>query len=311
MRALITGISGFVGRYLAQNLINNGYEVWGGTRKCPPPLITSVNIIDIDFSQQDRVQRVLEDIRPDVIFHLSGQSSVKYSWDNIEETFQSNLMDTIGLFEAIRKSTVSDLVKVISIGSSEEYGLVTKLPIIEENNTNPLNPYGLSKASVSRLAQHYSKQYGLQIIHARAFNHIGPGQMLGFVTSDFAKQIVEIEHGKADPVIYVGNLTSKRDFTDVRDIVEGYRLLFEQGVSGQVYNVCSGLCVSIRSILDQLILFSSTTIEVIIDENKMRPSDVPEYYGSNKKINQATGWTPAIPLEKSLYDIYQYWKKST
>jgi GDP-4-dehydro-6-deoxy-D-mannose reductase len=135
--------------------------------------------------------------------------------------------------------------------------------------------------------------------------------MLGFVTSDFAKQVVDIENGKADPVLYIGDLSSKRDFTDVRDIVEAYRLLYEKGVSGQVYNVCSGVCISIQTILDILLSFSSKSIEIIVDPNKLRPNNVIEYYGSNNKLKQATGWEPSILLEKSLYDIYHYWNENS
>jgi GDP-4-dehydro-6-deoxy-D-mannose reductase len=309
MIALITGVSGFVGHHLAINLLNNGYIVWGGTRKNSTISIKGLHIIEMDFSDHEKLRRTLEDIKPDVIFHLSGQSSVRYSWDRVEETFHSNLMDTIGLLEVIKHSSLINTVKVVSIGSSEEYGMVSQLPITEETSANPINPYGLSKYSVSTLAHYYSEHFGLKIIHARAFNHIGPGQMLGFVTSDFAKQVIDIELGKADPILYVGDLSSKRDFTDVRDIVEAYRLLFEKGVSGQIYNVCSGACTSIRDILDQLVKMSSKFIEIIIDEKKLRPNDVPEYYGSNQKIIKATGWIPRIQLETSLYDIYQYWKK--
>lgn len=308
MRALITGCSGFVANHLACNLLDNGYEVWGGTRRLIPSIPTRIHLVEMNFSQQQKLIDVLESIRPTVIFHLSGQSSVKHSWNHIDETFQSNLMDTLALFEAVKNSSIVKNVMVISIGSSEEYGFVKELPIFEEEPANPLNPYGLSKLTISRVVPYYTGLYGLNIIHTRAFNHIGPGQKLGFVASDFAKQVVDIEVGKVEPVLYVGDLSSKRDFTDVRDIVEAYRLVAERGESGQIYNICSGTCISVRSILDMLVSFSSRTIEIIVDEKKMRPNDVKEYYGSNKKIKLATGWKPSILLEDSLYDIYRFWK---
>ncbi|UNK18773.1 GDP-mannose 4,6-dehydratase [Paenibacillus sp. N3/727] len=308
MKALITGVSGFVGKYLAQNLIDHGYEVWGTSRVTPPFIINGVNIINIDFSHKDTITKAMEDVKPDVIFHLSGQSSVQYSWSHINETFQSNVMDAIGLFEAIKDSTIKKTVRIVSIGSSEEYGLVKDLPIMEDADTNPGNPYGLSKLTLSKLVLSYCSFHEMNIIHARAFNHIGPGQALGFVTSDFANQLINIELGKVEPVISVGDLSSKRDFTDVRDIVEAYRLLFEKGKAGEVYNVCSGKCVSIQDILTLLLSFSSKQIEVIVNKDKLRPNNVPEYYGSNHKLTETTGWAPSITLENSLKDIYIYWK---
>lgn len=309
MKALITGVSGFVGRYLAQNLVNHGYEVWGTSREVPSSMLGDMKILKMDFSDKEAITKVMEEVRPDVIFHLSGQSSVQYSWSHINETFQSNVMDAIGLFEAVKDSSIRSRVRIISIGSSEEYGLVKDLPIVEDADTNPGNPYGLSKLTLSKLIHSYCSIHEMNIIHARAFNHIGPGQALGFVTSDFANQLIKIELGKAEPVISVGDLSSKRDFTDVRDIVEAYRLLVEKGKAGEVYNVCSGKCVSIEDILTLLVSFSSKPIEVVVNKNKLRPNNVPEYYGSNHKLMETTGWIPSISLENSLRDIYMYWRK--
>ncbi|MEK4292878.1 GDP-mannose 4,6-dehydratase [Paenibacillus sp. FSL R5-0914] len=306
-RALITGASGFVGQYLISNLLNNGYEVWGGTRSSSPSFIKGLNVVPIDFSNYESVKSALLNISPDVIFHLSGQSSVKYSWDHVSETFSSNVMETIILLDAVKNSSLIGKVKLISIGSSEEYGVGADLPIKETSDTNPMNPYGVSKLAIAKLAMNYSASYGMNIIHARPFNHIGPGQKLGFVTSDFAKQIVDIENGKGEPKIHVGDLSSKRDFTDVRDIVEGYRLLFEKGESTEIYNICSGICTSIEQILTTLVSFSNKNIEVIVDPGKFRPSNVHEYYGSSKKLENLTGWKPKISLDESLLDIYNYW----
>lgn len=306
-RALITGVNGFVGKYLKENLLNNGYEVWGGTRGSSPSFLKDVNIVQLDYSNQDSVKNQLNSINPDVIFHLSGQSSVKYSWDHIGETFDSNVMDSISLFNSIRNSTLLDKVKVISIGSSEEYGQYVSLPIVETSITKPINPYGISKLTIANLAMVYNKAYGLDVIHARPFNHIGPGQKLGFVTSDFAKQIVDIEKGSIDPIINVGDLSSKRDFTDVRDIVEAYRLLYEKGEYGEIYNICSGNCVSIQNILDILISYCNKEIQVVVDESRIRPNNIKEYYGSNSKIKNTCKWYPKIKLQESLYDIYRYW----
>ncbi|MEX1029324.1 MAG: GDP-mannose 4,6-dehydratase [Paenibacillaceae bacterium] len=309
MRALITGVTGFVGRYLAQNLLDNGYEVWGGTRKFPSCCINGVKVIELNLSHKDLIANVLEEIKPNVIFHLSGQSSVKYSWDYMEETFNANVMESINLLEAVKNSLLNNPVRIITIGSAEEYGLGAQLPINEDTLPNPSNPYGLSKYTLGKIVLQYNESYRMDVLHARAFNHIGPGQSLGFVTSDFTKQIIDIENGKGEPVMYVGDLSSKRDFTDVRDIVEAYRLLNEKGTAGQIYNVCSGGSTSIQDILDNLVSFSSRHIEVRVDDKKFRPNNVKEYYGSNDKLRETTDWKPTISLNQSLYDIYHYWKE--
>ena len=307
-RALITGVSGFVGRHLALELLESGYEVWGGTRSVPPRFVNGVKMIDFNLTNKEEILKKLEVVKPHSIFHLSGQSSVKSSWSDIRETFESNIMNSIELFEALRIYSDKENIKVITVGSSEEYGIGVKLPITEEMVTNPINPYGMSKQSLARLASIYRDLYNLNIIHVRPFNHIGPGQRLGFVTSDFTKQIIDIEQGIVEPVIYVGDLSSKRDFTDVRDIVKAYRLVGERGVNGNIYNVCSGVPVSINAILTMLLSYSSTAIEVVIDEQKFRPNNIIEYYGSNSKINREVGWEPTITLNQSLLDIYSYWK---
>jgi GDP-4-dehydro-6-deoxy-D-mannose reductase len=306
-RALVTGASGFVGNYLTKELLAHDYEVFGGTRSGSPNLRSDIHEVTIRSGNKKKIIDTIEKIKPTVIFHLSGQSSVMKSWSKIEETFETNLMGTIELFEAIRCSSLRDSVKIVSIGSSEEYGLVDKQPISEDAHLNPINPYGISKSSTGKLALLYHKLHDMQIVHVRPFNHIGPGQSLGFVTSDFAKQITDIQKGIIDPIIHVGDLKSKRDFTDVRDIVRAYRLVSEKGLNGEVYNVCSGACSSIQSILDGLLSLSSVDIEVIIDNKKIRPSNIAEYYGSNNKLNVATGWAPQISLNHSLRDIYDYW----
>lgn len=307
-KALITGVSGFVGKKLANHLVASGYQVWGTTRRCSPLFLVGVTTLQLDLDDKDRILGLLEKVRPDVIFHLSGQSSVKKSWESIEETFKSNVINSINLFEAASKYSKKQDLKIITVGSSEEYGLGVISPINETMDTNPVTPYGLSKLTLCKLAEMYSKSFDLNIIHARAFNHIGPGQGLGFVTADFAKQIVEIEKGISQPVIFVGNLNSKRDFTDVRDIVEAYRMLYEKGRPKEVYNVCSGKSISIREILNCITSFSNKSIEILIDESKFRPVDIEEYYGANTKIFNDTGWEPKFTLRDSLYDIYQYWK---
>ncbi|MGG4400607.1 GDP-mannose 4,6-dehydratase [Paenibacillus amylolyticus] len=307
-KALITGISGFVGKYLAEELTNNGYEVWGGTRdmKSMDPHKLE-NLISIDQGNKQKIVEDLNRIKPTVIFHLSAQSSVARSWEDIEKTFEANLMRTIELMEAIRCSEIQNDVTFVSIGSSEEYGNVSKQPITEDTALNPSNPYGLSKATTEKILLFYHQLHNIKIVHVRPFNHIGPGQNLGFVTSDFAKQITDIEKELIPPLIEVGDLTARRDFTDVRDIVKGYRLVSEYGISGEAYNICSGRSVSIQNILDILLSFSSKEVDVVINSGKLRPVSIKEYYGDNGKLRSLTGWSPEISLDNSLRDIYNYW----
>lgn len=306
-RAIITGANGFVGRYLIKELLNHDYMVWGGTRSINLNLHSDIEFFTIRSGEKEELIKNLENIQPTVIFHLSGQSSVKKSWMNIEETFEANLMRTIELLDAVRYSSIRESVKIVSIGSSEEYGHVDVKPITEATPLNPFNPYGISKSSIGKLTLLYHKIFDMNVMHVRPFNHIGPGQSLGFVTSDFAKQIADIEKGVVESTLYVGDLSSKRDFTDVRDIVQAYRLIGEKGVAGEVYNVCTGVSVSIQSILDKLLSLTSKKIKVIKENNKLRPNNVNEYYGSNLKLKKTTNWSPQIPLNNSLMDIYNYW----
>lgn len=314
MKALITGITGFVGRHLAEYLLAEGMEVWGTTRSSSSNLSLKqdVHIVQTGLDNEVEIISMLNQIRPDHIYHLAGQSSVKLSWEKKAETFEANVTKTIHLLEAIRKSDIAETVRILTVGSSEEYGKVDldEMPIKETTPLRPISPYGISKATVSMVAQHYYNAYRLKIIHARPFNHIGPGQGLGFVTSDFAKQIVEIEQLKRAPVISVGNLTSKRDFMDVRDIIVAYKILLETKSYGEVYNVCSGSPVGINDILNYLLSHSYTSnINLELDPGRKRPSDLPLYFGENNKIKNSTNWNKTIGIEKSILDILNYWRK--
>ncbi|MFC3750519.1 GDP-mannose 4,6-dehydratase [Paenibacillus sp. GCM10012306] len=314
MRALITGISGFVGTNLANVLHQKGYEVWGTTRKsCPSTSFKTPvgRIIPIDYNNEENIQAIINEIRPDEIYHLAGQSSVRISWDNKVETIETNMISTVRLLEAFRKSDMAKTTKLLMVGSSEEYGAIINggTAILEENVLKPISPYGVSKAATSLLFQQYVNVYGLNLLYARPFNHIGPGQGPGFVTSDFAQQIAKIEQGKSAPVIAVGNLDAQRDFTDVRDIVRAYTMLMEKGRIGEVYNVCSGEPISIRNILYNFLSQSTNqNIEIQQDENKMRPSEFPIYIGDSSKIREHTGWRKEYLIEKSLQDILNYWR---
>ncbi len=307
LKALITGVTGFVGQYLADFLVSQGVEVVGTTSqvsKGRPGLTYN------DLNSESSIITLLDEIQPDQIFHLAGLSNVKESWDNKVQTISVNVNTTINLLEAIRKSAVAESVRILTVGSAEEYGKVEveQLPINEDCSLNPANPYGISKAAISYLVKQYYHAYGLKIIHARPFNHIGPGQNLGFVTSDFAKRIVDIELGNSNPVFKVGNLSSQRDFLDVRDVVTAYYYLLDRGLSGEVYNICSSQPVAISDILSGFTQLARLDIEVITDSSLLRPIDFPISYGTNHKIYAHTGWQPRIPLAASLSDILDYWR---
>lgn len=306
-RALVTGAGGFVGKYLVRLLNESGFEVYSTSRK-----VKSVSnyYYELSFKDEREVVQLLDRIKPDYIYHLSGQSSVRDSWDNKAYTFESNILNTVHLLEGILKSSVKDTVKILSVGSSEEYGWVNneELPIHEDTLLKPISPYGISKATISMLAVHYYKTYGMKIIHVRPFNHIGPGQKTGFVASDFAKRITDIEKGLLEPVLRVGNITTQRDFLDVRDIVDAYLAVMEKGSVGQVYNVCSGVPYGINEILQFFVREAFVPIEIKPDPSLMRPVDFPVYMGSNEKIIRDTGWHPKIEMSDTLKNIMGYFR---
>ncbi|MDT3428098.1 GDP-4-dehydro-6-deoxy-D-mannose reductase [Paenibacillus forsythiae] len=312
MKALITGVTGFVGQHLASYLLMNGYYVLGTSRHNAnnEQFIEGIELVNIDFDNTADIVKVLDTVQPDFIYHLAGQSSVKDSWVDKEGTFQSNVNLTLRLLEAVVSSSVKDTVKILTVGSSEEYGGIdaNSEPIPESTQLKPTSPYGISKATVGMLVRHYYMAYGLKVVHVRPFNHIGPGQRMGFVVSDFSNQIVEIERGDRDRVISVGNLSAQRDFTDVRDIVRAYYLLLSQEVEmcwGESVNVCSGEATPVQSILDILLSLCSVSIEVKVDQNKFRPIDVPLFIGDNTKLKSLTDWEPLYNLEQTLNDVIE------
>ena len=256
------------------------------------------------------VNKVISEIKPDRIFHLAAQSFVPTSWHAPAETISTNIIGQLNLFEAIRESKINPVVQLAC--SSEEYGMVydNEVPIKESNPLRPLSPYAVSKVGQDLLGYQYYMSYGIKAVRTRGFNHTGPRRGEVFVSSNFAKQIAMIEKGKSEPVIYVGNLTAKRDFTDVRDMVRAYWLATEKCLPGEVYNICSGEAVTIQYVLDTLLGMSKVKIKVKKDASRMRPSDVQILLGDNTKFRKATGWKPEIPFEKTMKDLLDYWRKT-
>lgn len=315
VRVLITGITGFVGSHLAEALIaRGGVEVygtvrWRSKRDNIAHLADSVRLVECELKDPNSVARMIDEVRPGWVFHLAAQSFVPTSWNAPADTLQNNIIGQVNLLEAIRRSGIECRIQIA--GSSEEYGLVyeDELPISEDNPLRPLSPYAVSKVAQDMMGYQYFKSYGLDIVRTRAFNHTGPRRGEVFVTSNFAKQIAEIEAGKRERVLEVGNLAARRDFTDVRDVVRAYILVLEMGEPGEVYQVCSGKAYSIYQVVEMLLALSSKEIKVIQDPARMRPSDVPVLQGTYEKLARATGWHPEIPFEKTLEDLLSYWRE--
>ncbi len=316
MRVLITGVTGFVGSHMAEYALAQGAEVFGASRwrsntENIELLRSQIQLVEADLRDQSSVSAMLAATRPDWIFHLAGQSQVMTSWHAPAETLQTNVIGQVHLLEAIRQRG-EPFPRLLVVGSSEEYGLVPEgeLPVTEEQQLRPLSPYAVSKVAQDLLAHQYFCSYGIPCLRARAFNHDGPRRGEVFVTSAFAKQIAEIELGLREPVLLVGNLKARRDYTDVRDIVRGYWLLLDKGKPGEVYNLCSGESHAIQEILDFFLANSTVrSIEVREDPARLRPSDLPNLYGSPARIHAATGWHAAIPFEQTLKDVLDYWRE--
>ena len=316
MRALITGITGFAGSHLADYLLAEqpdveifGIKRWRSRMENIEHLDGKIQLRECDLRDAAAVQGVLAEIRPDFIFHLAAQSFVPASWRAPSETLTTNLLGQTNIFEAVR---VLELDPVIQIaGSSEEYGLVLpdEVPIKETNPLRPLSPYAVSKVAQDLLAYQYFKSYGLKTIRTRGFNHTGPRRGEVFVTSNFAKQIASIEAGLREPVIHVGNLDAQRDFTDVRDMVRAYWLAVIKATPGEVYNLASGQTVTIRELLDRLLALSDTEVDVQVDPERLRPSDVEILLGDFSKFRSETGWEPTIPFDQTLKDTLDYWRQ--
>lgn len=268
-----------------------------------------ISLYECDLKDSSSTTGVIKKVKPDMIFHLAAQSYVPMSWTAPAETLSTNILCELNVFEAVRGLGLTDCLIHIA-GSSEEYGMVlpNEIPIKETNALRPLSPYGVSKVTQDLLGYQYFKSYGLKIVRTRAFNHTGPRRGDVFVTSNFSKQIVEIEKGKRKPVICVGNLDAVRDFADVRDVVRAYYLVLEKGKPGEVYNVCQGKGYKIKEVLDILVSLSDDKIETKTDVHRLRPSDVELLIGDPSKIRKAVGWKPEIPFRKTMKDLLDYWR---
>jgi len=315
MRVLITGITGFAGSHLADYILERGdAEVvgilrWRSRTENIEHIRDKVRFVECDLRDASSVRDVLDEVRPDWIFHLAAQSFVPTSWTAPTESLVTNILGQLNIFEAVKKLHIMPKIQLAC--SSEEYGLVheNELPIRETNPLRPLSPYAVSKVGQDMLGYQYWMSFQLPVIRTRGFNHEGPRRGPVFVCSDFAKQIADIEKGRRPPVVRVGNLDARRDFTDVRDIVRGYWLSLEKGEPGEVYNLCSGKAWTIREMLDMLLSMSKAKIKVESDPARMRPSDVPVLLGDASRFEQRTGWKPTIPFEQTMRDLLEFWRE--
>ena len=313
-KALITGITGFVGSHMADYLLKEGHEVfglcrWRANRENIVQLNGKVKLLEADLLDSHSLERLIFEVRPHLIFHLAAQSYVPASWTSPAVTLETNVVGQANLFEAVRRAQIDPSIQIAC--SSEEYGLVhpDEVPIKETNPLRPLSPYGVAKVAMDYLGYQYFKSYGMKIIRTRGFNHTGPRRGEVFAESSFAMQIAEIEKNLHEPVIYVGNLEAQRDYTDVRDMVRGYYLAATKGEPGEVYNICTGKAWKISEVLDYYLSLSKVKVKVKKDPARMRPSDVPILIGDNKKFVKQTGWKPKIPLEKTFKDLLNYWRE--
>lgn len=308
-KGLVIGAAGFVGGYLIEEMHSCGMEAYA--TKLPHERLEHAHalVYDLDILDKEAIVALLLEIRPDYIFHLAAQSSVGLSWKNPGLTVDVNIKGSINVMDAVRELYYKP--RVLLIGSGEEYGHIRpgETPIREDNLLRPGNIYAATKACQNMIGSIYAQAYDMQLMMVRSFNHIGPGQAPMFVVSDFCKQVAEIEKGLREPVMYVGNLAAKRDFTDVRDVVKAYVKLIMQGVPGETYNMGSGHAVEIRGILDRIISLSEKEIRVEIDPNKIRPVDVPIIEADITKLHELTGWKPQIELEQTIRDTLNYWRE--
>lgn len=304
MKALITGSEGFVGKYLRAELEAHGYEVTG------LDLVPGEKTAAADLLKPEAVETLLRELKPEVIFHLAGQANVGLSWKMPAKTIAINELAAVNLLEAVR--AVCPECATVLVGSSDQYGNLREAgaSVSEETPMNPMNPYAISKAAQERLGMAYAKAYGLKICMTRSFNHGGAGQKPGFMIPDFAQGIVKVERGEADAVS-VGNLSSRRDFTHVKDIVRAYRLIAEKGKAGEVYNVGSGVTWSAQEVLDRLIGMAKVPVRVRQDPARMRPSDTPVVCCNREKITRDTGWAPELGMEEILRDTLEWYRANS
>lgn len=314
MNVLITGIAGFAGSHLAENLLDKGYTVSGThlsdeSLKNLESIESRLELVELDFHDPRKIPEILRSTKPEYIFHLAALPSVGESFRDPYDTYVVNFFGTFFMLQAAIK--LKSLKKFVMITSSDIYGIVKQedLPLKTDRCLEPVSPYGVSKAACDMMGYQYFKNYEMPIVRVRSFPHSGPRQGKGFVIPDFSKQIAEMEHSpKKKNIIKVGNLDARRDISDVRDIVSGYRLAAEKGRPGDIYQLCSGRTNSISELLDKLIKMSSIKIETQFDPQLSRPTDVPILSGDVSKAEQELGYKRKYSIDDTLKDCLEYYR---
>jgi GDP-4-dehydro-6-deoxy-D-mannose reductase len=312
MNILITGVNGFVAGHLAERLARNpAYRLWGIARSAQlalPALAGRVQLVTLDLRDDAALRTALADIRPDAVLHLAAQASVAKSFGDALNTMHDNILPSVALMQYSAELKLDPLI--VFAGSNEIYGTVpsARMPIGEDEPLRPLTPYGVSKAAVDMAAYQWHVSHKVRTIRLRLFSHIGPRQSDAYAVSAFAAQIAKIEAGLQEPILKVGNLSARRDITDVRDVAAAYEALLTRGVAGAAYNVGSGRSHEIRALLDQLVAMSTVPITVEVDPARLRPVDVPDVVCDNRALSTATGWQPSTPLSTTLRDMLDYWR---
>lgn len=303
-KVLIFGVSGFVGKYLVNNLLNHGYEVIGtDCLRADETLLNVINTFELaDILDAQAVYRLIEKYEPEYIVNLAAISSVASSWKIPQTTIDVNLNGTLNILEAVRQINID--TKILLIGSSEEYE-ISEQQISEEHIINANNPYGISKVAQENFAKIYREEYGLKIVNTRTFNHTGIGQSDKFVISSFIKQVAEIEKRGQAGIISVGNLAARRDLGDVRDMVEAYRMLLEKDTEHNIFNVGSGSCYLLEDLLKYIISLSNQSIKIQVDEERIRPLDNPIIWCDNSRIKTAIGWKPQYTIYDTINEMYK------
>jgi len=312
VRVLITGGFGFIGRWLAADLARQGHEVWLNyyvpppRNEPPPPGIAGS--VGFDVRNREPMDAALREIRPQRIYHLAAQSFPALSWRSAHYTLDANVLGTVNLFDAVRELKLD--ARILVACSSAEYGIVSAdaVPTKEDHPLHPLHPYGVSKVAQDLLSYQEHVTYGTKVVRVRIFNTTGPGKQ-GDVCADFTRRVAEIELGRREATLPVGNLQPRRAFCDVRDMVKALQAALEKGKPGEVYNACATEAVTVQHALDLILELSKSQPQVVVDPDLLRPTDEPIILGDTTRLRKATGWVPEVPLRQTLDDMLHHWRR--